>query len=132
MKIFKYFLRDSHNNQRHEKEKTHCIVVTFDLNGASDANVYKEIDQQFSDMKLGKFVRVPGELIDLPRNTYASQALKADYDNINRLRDDVEKGVRDSLELHLKYKEIEGFVYFVFVADGWSWAAGRENPLFEP
>jgi hypothetical protein len=129
MKYVTVFLRDTHKNQKNEREKTHYIIVTFDLKGATDANVYKAIDQKFNDMSLRKYVKVPDELIDLPRNTYASLALKSDYENINRLRDNVEKAVKDILEFHLKYGEIEGFAYFVFVAGYWSWAAGSKNPL---
>lgn len=134
MKHYKMFLSDSHSNEKYEKGEYKYIVITFDLNGAESRKVYDEISKELLELGFRKYIqkrvkdkaeKSPYEFFDLPRNTYVAAAEGPKFHNINRLRDDAEKTVKDKLEPLLKCGEVEGFNYFVFVAKDWSWSCGR-------
>ena len=136
MKHSSYFLSDSHTNGIYEKGEYKYIVITFDLKGAVP-KVYDELSNELQQLGFTKSVKkrvidkggekAPNEFFILPKNTYATKAKGPRYKNINRLRDDAEKALKDRLDPLLKYNDVEGFTYFVFVANEWSWACGDKR-----
>ena len=134
--MYKEYLHDSFKNTKYDNhERCHYIILTFDLINAT-SSVYKEIDEHLEKCNFKKRIRAkvhpsseeyPYEPIETPKNTYIAIADLKKYKNLNRARDTAEKVLRDFLDNQVKWSEIEGYNYLVFVAKEWSWAAGKKG-----
>lgn len=137
LKYLNNFSSDSFKNSNYQNEEYKYIIATFDLRGSLSSSVYKEIDEELEACGLKKHIQKkvkdenekrPYRSSELPKNTYVTKAVGADYKNINNLRDTVESTIRGILEFQLDSCAIEGFNYFIFIANEWSWATGSRQP----
>ncbi|RJP85876.1 MAG: hypothetical protein C4518_15005 [Desulfobacteraceae bacterium] len=130
----KDFLHDSFKNSKYgEGESYHYVVLTFDLSNAA-SSVYKEIDDYLIKSKFKKHIqaKISGsgeeysyEHIETPKNTYIAIASQENFKNLNKLRDTVEKALRDILDQNFRWGKIDAYNYLVVIAKEWSWAAGQ-------